>query len=243
LAPFAVYAADTTYTPLAPLPCIESPQQKDPATGAIIPAIKCDKGNGSLAETVTFQTYVQYTFNLLIALAAVASVFMMVYGGFLYMTSSAVTTKEDGLKKVYNAVGGLALVLCSFLILKTINPQFVQVPASLVTPLGLSSENTTSAWMTTVQTQMDNYKITDATIKNQVSNIETTVNKDMSDTDSLATGIYSLTGEEDTAQACKDAATYNDSPDVSNLCAEWQNSQQSKHRIKVLEIFLSIKDY
>jgi hypothetical protein len=152
LMPLAVQAqTPTTYTPLAPLPCIESPEQKDPATGAIIPAIKCDKGNGSLAETVTFQTYVQYVFNLAIALAAVAAVFMMVYGGFLYMTSSAVTTKEDGLKKVQHAVGGLALVLCSFLILKTINPQFVQVPASLVTPLGLSAPNLAADWLTTLK--------------------------------------------------------------------------------------------
>jgi len=151
LVPFAAQAVTvpTDYAPLAPLPCIAGNGVDCSSAG----------GNGQLAETVSFQTYVQYTFNLLIALAAVASVFMMVYGGFLYMTSSAVTTKEDGLKKVYNAVGGLALVLCSFLILKTINPQFVQVPAGLVTPLNLHSENTSADWMTQLNDLSNNYQV------------------------------------------------------------------------------------
>jgi hypothetical protein len=223
LIPFAAQAqTPTTYTPLAPLPCIQGNGVDCSSAG----------GNGHPAETVTFQTYVQYVFNLAIALAAVAAVFMMVWGGFEYMTSSAVNTKSDGLKKVYNAIGGLALVLCSFLILKTINPQFVQVPASLVTPLNLSSENTTSAWMTAIQKQANDFQVTDAATKQQISNIEANVAQDISDTTSLATSIYSLTGEEDTAQACKDAATYNDEPDVSSLCAEWQSSQKQQAQDK-----------
>jgi hypothetical protein len=69
--PIAVSAAEnTTYTLLAPLPCIEGN------------GVTCG-GSGTLLKEATFQGYVQYAFNLFIAIAAVAAVFMTVYGGFL----------------------------------------------------------------------------------------------------------------------------------------------------------------
>jgi len=164
VAPSPTYAQDNalvqvnnSYVPLAPLPCINGG------------TVNCGT-NGAPVNSVDFQTYVQYTVNLLIALAAVAAVFMMVWGGFEYMTTSAVSGKSEGLKKVRNALGGLALVLCSFLIAKTINPAFVQVPTGLVPNLGLTSKDTSSAWLNTVQSEMDqadaNFASTQQTIAN-----------------------------------------------------------------------------
>lgn len=109
------------YTLLEPLPCI--------------------RGNGvtcTTGEQITspdFKTYVQYLFNLAIAIAAVSAVFMIVWGGFQYMTSEAPGVKSDGLKKVQNAVYGLLLVLSSFIILKTIDPRLVEISSTLVDPL------------------------------------------------------------------------------------------------------------
>ncbi len=109
-----------TYTMLAPLPQIE----KD--------------GSMSMEETVTVEEYIKYAFNLLVALAAVAAVFMIVLGGFQYMTSSIPGVKTDGKKKIQNALLGLLLVLCSYIILRTINPRLVEIPKTLVPDIELT---------------------------------------------------------------------------------------------------------
>ena len=124
-----VYAqVDNTYTSLSPLPDLNSTTLQ-PAT------------------SVGFDTYVQYVFNLLIALGAVAAVFMITWGGFEYMTSDAVGNKTEGLSKVKNAIYGLLLILSSVLIMRTINPQFAQVPLGLVPAANLTQPTQTiSAW-------------------------------------------------------------------------------------------------
>ncbi len=119
--PFVATAAG--YTLLEPLPCV-------PGNGVTCTA-------GTQITSPDFETYVQYMFNLAIAIAAVSAVFMIVWGGFQYMTSEAPGVKSDGLKKVQNAVYGLLLVLSSFLILKTIDPRLVAIPSTLVKPLEL----------------------------------------------------------------------------------------------------------
>lgn len=132
IGPVVTYAQNTTtYTLLAPLPCI-------PGNG-----VACngkETGPVMIEETVNVQQYIQYAFNLFIALAAVTAVLVIVYGGFMYMTSDAYSQKSDGIEKITNALKGLVLILCSYLILRTINPQFVSIPVGLVTPLGLHGE-------------------------------------------------------------------------------------------------------
>lgn len=115
--------AQTGYTLLEPLPCI-------PGGG-----VECEAG--TQITSPNFETYVQYIFNLAIALAAVASVFMIVWGGFQYMSTDSFSGKSEGLKKVQNAIYGLLLILCSYLILKTIDPRLVELPSTLVAPLKL----------------------------------------------------------------------------------------------------------
>lgn len=107
-------AVPTTYTPLAPLPNLETLQ---------------------LEKTVNFRGYVTYAFNLLIAIGAVAAVFMITWGGFEYMTTDAVQGKSEGLAKIQNAIYGLLLILTSYLILRTIDPRFVSIPDTLVPPI------------------------------------------------------------------------------------------------------------
>lgn len=108
------------YTVLAPLPCIEGG------------GITCDKGNGSLQETVSFKTYVQYTINLLIGLSAVVAVVMIVWGGIEYMFTASFTGKKMGLEKVTHAIYGLVLILTSYIILRTIDPRLVEIPNTIV---------------------------------------------------------------------------------------------------------------
>lgn len=127
-----VFAAADPYKLLAPLPCNSSL-----TTGT---SVTC---SGGQATSLDIKDYVQYTFNLLIALAAVAAVFMIVWGGLEYMTTDAIQGKKSGLDKLRNAVYGLLLVLCSYLILKTIDPRFVQIPNGLVPKLVLNTSTAT----------------------------------------------------------------------------------------------------
>ena len=108
---YAGVAAAQSYTPLEPLPII---------------------GTNQTATQVNFEQYVTYAFNLIIALAAAASVFMIVYGGFIYITTASSTSKSAGKEYVVNALYGLLLVLTSYLILRMIDPRLVAIPTSLV---------------------------------------------------------------------------------------------------------------
>jgi hypothetical protein len=112
------------YTLLEPLPCIPS--------GTVTCA------EGELKTKVNFKEYVQYMFNLLIGIAAVSAVFMIVVGGFQYMTSDAYNKKSEGLSRATNAIYGLLLVLSSYLILKTIDPRLVEINETLVPQLQLT---------------------------------------------------------------------------------------------------------
>ena len=122
-----------TYTALEPLPCIPSAPTKD-ANGQDIPGtgVIC---TGEIRSQFNFSDYVQFILNLLIAVSASAAVFMIVWGGFQYMTSYATGGKNEGLDKVKGALTGLLLVLTSYMIIRTVNPSLVAIPTTLVEPL------------------------------------------------------------------------------------------------------------
>lgn len=122
--------ASAPYRVLAPLPCIE-------AYG-----VECNGENMQLQKTVTFETYLQYFLNVIIGLSAVFAVLMIVYGGFLYMTTGTFQGKTDAKDKITHAIYGLLLVFSSFLILKTIDPRFVDIPTTLVPKLKINVELT-----------------------------------------------------------------------------------------------------
>lgn len=118
------------YNLLEPLPCVPGGE------------VTCSQP-GAVETKINFKYYVQYMFNLFIAVAAVSSVFMIVYGGLQYMSTDSWQGKKDGLDKVKNAVLGLLLVLTSYIILRTIDPRLVEIPTSLVPPLSIKYEKIT----------------------------------------------------------------------------------------------------
>ncbi len=109
-----------TYNLLEPLPCLAGSK---------------DCVEGTQVEKVSFANYAQYAYNLLIAVAAVAAVFMIVLGGLEYMTTDSWQGKKAGKDKALNAVYGLILALSSYLILKTIDPRLVEIHPSFVEPI------------------------------------------------------------------------------------------------------------
>ena len=65
------------------------------------------------------------TFQFGLAIAAALAVIMIVWGGVEIMLSESVFKKDDGKKKIKDAIYGLLLALVSWLILYTINPDIL----------------------------------------------------------------------------------------------------------------------
>jgi len=85
--------------------------------------------------TDTLPGYINTIFMTMIAVGAVLAVIRIIMGGFQYMTSEAVTQTKDSRAIITSAVGGLVLLLASWLILTVINPNLVQLDALKFTPL------------------------------------------------------------------------------------------------------------
>jgi len=76
-------------------------------------------------------TYIHDSYLFIIGFASVLAVVMIIYGGVTYMTTDAVYGKKEGIRIIKNALIGLLLVLGSYLILYTINPELVKLDTVL----------------------------------------------------------------------------------------------------------------
>ncbi len=87
--------------------------------------------DGGVTQTSVSPTnlvgYVNSMFRLFISLAVVLAVLMIVYGGFLYMSTDAITGKKEGKEIIKRTLWGLLLLLVSFLILNTLNPDILSI--------------------------------------------------------------------------------------------------------------------
>jgi len=81
--------------------------------------------DGELSDQISFSAYMAKMFQLAMGLAVVLAVFQISYGGFLYITSDSFNKTALGREKVSNAIIGLLLLLTSYLILNTIDPDLV----------------------------------------------------------------------------------------------------------------------
>lgn len=76
---------------------------------------------------VSFQLgdYINLMLKVIIGIAGVLAVVMIVIGGIQYMSTDAFSGKEEGKSRITNALLGLVLLVGSFMILNTINPNLV----------------------------------------------------------------------------------------------------------------------
>lgn len=75
-------------------------------------------------ETVELPSYIRYIFHLAIALTGIIGMGALIYGGILYLISAGKpATLAEAKDQILSAIVGLILLLTSFLILNTINPQ------------------------------------------------------------------------------------------------------------------------
>lgn len=72
--------------------------------------------------------YIKTFFIFGLMLVGVTALFAIVLGGFIYLLAGASETrKTQGKEWIWGGVSGLLLLLCSYLILNTINPQLVSL--------------------------------------------------------------------------------------------------------------------
>jgi len=104
---FGVTAQVESYTLISPLPGIGESVSTSEAGGAV--------------------DYLNNIFVIFISIIAVLGVIKLMICGFQYMTSEAISSKEEAKKCMAGVFAGLFLVLLSVLILQTINPNLTQL--------------------------------------------------------------------------------------------------------------------
>lgn len=97
---------------------------------------------GGLTDANNFAEYVVGIMPFIFGLAVVIAVVQLVIGGMQYALSEGLTSKEDAKDRIWSAIGGLFLALLSWLILNTINPDFVNPKALNIPPLTTTSTPT-----------------------------------------------------------------------------------------------------
>jgi cell wall-associated NlpC family hydrolase len=100
-----------------------SPECQDGADGYCLLA---PLGGFSRISDSQLADYFGMIFKILIGLAGVLAVIMIFYGGVQYMTTDAIGDKEEGKKRIWNAVIGLLIALGSYTILNTVNPDLLE---------------------------------------------------------------------------------------------------------------------
>ncbi|MBP6925542.1 MAG: hypothetical protein KBC22_00580 [Candidatus Pacebacteria bacterium] len=82
-------------------------------------------------EGATLGKYLNMVIQIVISLAGVLAVIMIIVGGVQYMTTDAFAGKSDARATITKALLGLILALGSYLILKTINPNLLQLEPNI----------------------------------------------------------------------------------------------------------------
>lgn len=99
-----------------------------PISGTSETTTKVDTGasDGPGGSSFDFGDYVNGIFMFAIGLAGVLAVIMIVIGGIQYMSTDNFSEKAEGRGRIWNAVLGLVLLLGSYMLLNTLNPNLVK---------------------------------------------------------------------------------------------------------------------
>lgn len=124
------------YTPLEPLPGLENVQ----------------------SGRLNFANLLESFFTILISIGGLLAVLMLIIGGITYMVSDVVHKKTAALKRIQAAIWGILLLVASWLILNTINPQLLTFSALIrpAPPPSASGLNTVTSGTTGGLTVADN---------------------------------------------------------------------------------------
>ncbi len=92
-------------------------------------------GVATPTATTTFPEYVKYLVNFSITVSGIIALGVLIWAGFLYLTSAGnLSQMEDAKRKIIGSLLGLAIIISSYLILYTINPQLVKWGPETIEP-------------------------------------------------------------------------------------------------------------
>ena len=92
-------------------------------------------GAPAITATSTFPAYVKYIFNFVVVISGFIALAVMVWGGILHLTSAGDPSQmSEARNKIFAGLLGLVILLSSYLILYTINPQLVGLTLQPVEP-------------------------------------------------------------------------------------------------------------
>ena len=87
---------------------------------------------GVTGSNPDFSSYIEGLYNFSIAFVAIAALLMITVGGFYYISSAGNQAQAGSAKKIItDALLGLAVVFCTYLILHTINPDLLSSSPSM----------------------------------------------------------------------------------------------------------------
>lgn len=124
-------ATYSEYIPLAPLPYTSNGGYTDATNQNSGKPCNPNAASGAADECKTnFLFYLRGLFQLMVALSAALAIVYIAYGGFQYVLSATEMGKTGGKETIQRALTGLIVVLCSYLIIYTINPELVKLQFS-----------------------------------------------------------------------------------------------------------------
>ncbi len=122
-----------TYVPLEPLPGLPGCYGPNPPTS-------CKN-----ASTGSFASLIPAAFKLLIGAGGLIAIVMIVLGALTYMFSDVVGNKTKALSRIRNAMWAIVLLLSSYLILYTLNPDLVSLKLTISTSNNFTTYNATQS--------------------------------------------------------------------------------------------------
>ena len=144
-------AEEFTYKPAASDEKIEHPASLEqtteeqatkaitpPTLGIDIPELYFSKkvvASGGFLHIPFIGEYIAAIYKYLVGISIVAAAIMIVYGGFRYITGASIGSVQRGKEIIRDALIGLLLVLGSYTILATINPDTLSFKAVRLTPV------------------------------------------------------------------------------------------------------------
>ncbi len=99
-----------------------------PVPGAETPHVFMERIEGTDEENQAFALYVKYVYHLVIFLSGIAFLYALIRGGITYMLSTisgSALQAKSGLDIISNGVIGILIVLSSYIILNTLDPNLL----------------------------------------------------------------------------------------------------------------------
>lgn len=141
---------ENSQCPVGPIPAKDAPAQKTPGEAIAtvgadentrppaiipnlntpIPGLTFTGGEGTTEETSSLLAqYIAATYRYGISITAVAATVMFVWGAFMYLIGSAITSVQRGKTIMQEAILGMILVFGAHMILRTVNPNTLTLEA------------------------------------------------------------------------------------------------------------------